>query len=174
MSVNKMTLDTAVKDFAAQLASFRHGKCYIGEGFYTAAELAAAFANKTTKDTELSTNYEEISDLGQKPGKEESKTKTEKTANFVIEVDRTNSVELNLVGITQERKDWLEQNLNESAKTIVLESKCRKNVLVFNGLRWVYDRTSEFNGLNTCVIKSEYSGYSEEAFAIFKGLIPAV
>jgi len=173
MSVSKLTLDAAIKDYSNQLVSFRFGKCYIAEGSYTASELAAAFLNKTTKDTELSTNFEQISDLGAKPGKEESKTKTERTANYIEEVDRTNSVELALVGMTQARKDWFEQNLNGSTKTIVLESKCGKNVLVFNGLRWIYDRSSEFNGLNTCVIKTEYSGYSEEAFAIFKGLIPA-
>jgi hypothetical protein len=78
---------------------------------------------------------------------------------------------LNLVGLTQERKDWLENELNRSKKTIALVTKDRKDVLLFNGLRWAYERNSSFNGEPfSGTISSQFSGSSSLMFRIYKDI----
>jgi len=171
MSVAKINgLVAGAADFASQLAAFEHGKCYIGEGSYTAGEADTAFADLGALATELGSSLSEISDLGEKPGKEESKVEKLKTSNYVIEGKRTNTVELTLIGLNQERKDWLESSLNDSAKTIVLVSSSGKDVLVFTGMRWTYERSTELNGLFTATISTEFSGQTSDKYRIYMGL----
>jgi hypothetical protein len=174
MPVSQITFtdQDKVLNFEQMLARFAGGWVYIGEGSYAdASEADSAFADQTALDTELSTNLSKISDLADDPGKEESTVEKHKTMNYVIEGKRENTVELNLVGLTQERKDWLENELNRSKKTIALVTKDRKDVLLFNGLRWAYERNSSFNGEPfSGTISSQFSGLSNLMFRIYKDI----
>ncbi len=169
---NKPNLDRPVIDFNEQLASFRHGSCWIGDGaFGSLADVPPeVILGQTEFEGFLNSNFDELSDLGEKPGKEESKVEKLKTSNYIIEGKRTNTVELTLIGLTQERKDFLETELNDIARTIVLWSADKSNVLIFNGLRWSYERSNEFNGLYNATISTEYSGPSGDKYFIIKGI----
>lgn len=164
-------LERNVIDFDEQIAAFRHGKCYIAEDSYDDKSAAdTPFADMDVKATELSTYYSELSDLAEKPGKEESKVEKLKTSNHIIEGKRSNMVEIYLVGLSQSRKDWLEDELNGKTITVLLESDDGRNVIIFNGLKWTYERSSEFNGLYNATISTEYSGLSIDKYFIYKNI----
>lgn len=162
-----------VTTFANMLPAFQHGKCYIADGALSKAEADVMFADLTQMATDLASYAVEISDLGENPGKEESKVEKLKTTNYVVEGKRTNTVEVNLVGLSQDRKDWLEQELNSTARTIILVSSSGKDVIVFSGLRWSYERSSEINKLFNATIATEYAGVTGSKYFIYKNIQPA-
>jgi hypothetical protein len=177
MSLTKVTFDDYVADdilkFENVIAQFAHGKCYIGEGILTKSEADSMCADLTTLDTALGSDVDEISDLGEEPGSEKSEVEKLKTSNYLIEGKRTNTVELTLVGINQDRKDWLEQQLNKTIKTIVLVSASGKDVIIFNGMRWSYDRETTLNGLFSGKISTEYKGPTGSRYLIYMNIEPA-
>ena len=170
MTISKTTFPEGVADYVAQLGQFRSGKCYIADGSISKSDADTAFANQTSKATELSSKWTELSDLAEKPGKEESKVTKLKTLNYVLEGKRTNTVEINLVGLNQARKAWLENELNNTNRTILLESSGGKDILIFAGLRWSYERSTEFEGLFNVTLSTEYSGNSASKYLIYTNI----
>lgn len=171
--VSKITLTDGPKvfDFNEIIGLFSVGKIYIGNGSYADAAAAdAAFADLTEMATELDANYDELSDLAEKPGKESSKVEKYKTLHHTLEGKRTNTIELNLEGLSQERKDWLEDELNKEERTLVLVSFNGKDALVFNGLRWSYERDAELNSGFAMTISAEYSGSSKLKYRLYKDI----
>jgi hypothetical protein len=175
MAITKPTFsdytEAKVVSFDEMIAAFKHGTCYIADGKLTKAEADAMFADLTALETGLA-NASEISDLAENPGKEESKVEKLPTTNYVVEGKRTNTVELNLNGLTQDRKDWLENELNSTARTIILISTTGRDALVFTGLRWSYERSSEFGKLFNATIATQYNGVTGSTYFIYKA-IPA-
>lgn len=175
MAITKPTFNGYTEDnvvsFNEMMPSFEHGTCYIADGSLSKVEADAMFADLTAMATGLA-DATEISDLADSPGKEESKVEKLKTSNYVIEGKRTNTVELNLSGISQDRKDWLEQELNNAVRTIILVSSSGKAAIVFTGRRWSYERSSEFGKLFNSTIATEYNGATGNAYFIYKA-IPA-
>jgi hypothetical protein len=162
-----------VTTFANMLPAFQHGKCYLADGTLSKSEADTMFADLGQMATDLASNAVEISDLGENPGKEESKVEKLKTTNYVVEGKRTNTVEVNLAGLSQDRKDWLEQELNSKARTIILVSSSGKDVIVFSGMRWSYERSSEINKMFNATIATEYAGVTGSKYFIYKNIPPA-
>lgn len=172
----KPTLDVKVSDFNKQIAAFKHGSCWLGDGaFGSQADVPeSALVGREEFLAFLEGAFDEISDLGENPGKESSKVVRLKTSNYVIEGRRTNTIELTLIGLTQERKDWLEAELNKELRTISLLSTDGDNCLVFNGMRWSYERETEFNGLYTSTLSTEYSGATKNRYFIIQAIPESV
>jgi hypothetical protein len=168
----KPSLDRKITNFNDQIAAFKHGTCWLGDGSFGDITDIPPEALVSQKDYNvfLNATFDEISDLGENPGKESSKVAKLKTTNYVIEGKRSNTIELSLIGLTQERKDWLETQLNKEIRTIVLLSSDGDNSLVFNGMRWTYERDTEFNGLYTATLSTEYSGPTKNRYFIIDGL----
>jgi hypothetical protein len=164
--------ETDITTFANVMAAFRHGKCYLADGSLSKAEADVIFADLTAMAAGLA-DAVELSDLADDPGKEESKVEKLKTSNYVIDGKRTNTIELNLVGMSQDRKDWLEQELNGIARTVILISSGGNDAIVFSGMRWSYDRSSELNKLFSAVISTEYAGVTGSRYFIYKNIAPA-
>lgn len=172
MGMAPTALDKQVSDFQEQIAVFNHGSSWIGDGsFSDIGEIPPeALLNQRDFENFLATTFMPISDLGENPGKEESKVTKFKTTNFLIEGKRTNTMELTLIGLNQARKDWLESQLNKAIRTIALWSADKANCLIFNGMRWSYERSNEFNGLYTATISTEYSGPTKDRYFIIDGI----
>jgi hypothetical protein len=165
-------LPTGVASFNDQLAAFQHGSCWLGDGgFGSKADITAEdMATQAAYRTFLEGAFSEISDLGENPGKESSTVVKLKTSNYVVEGKRTNTIELTLIGLNQERTDWLESELNKEIRTIILLSADEASSLVFSGMRWTYERESELNGLYTATISTEYSGPTKKRYFIIKDI----
>lgn len=168
----KPSLDKLIVNFHDQIAVFNHGTCWIGNGSFDSLKTIPPEVLKGQIEYRafLNSTFDEISDLGENPGKESSKVAKLKTTNYVIEGKRSNTIELSLVGLNQERKDWLETQLNKEIRTIILLSSDGDNSLVFNGMRWTYDRDTEFNGLYTATLSTEYSGPTKDRYFIIDGI----
>jgi len=165
--VIKPTIPTVAANFTDMLHKFSFGKLFIGDGGYSKQEADAAFATLESKEEELNAKFISLSDVADNPGKIESKVEKLKTYNYIIEGKRTNSIEINLVGVNAERKIWLEEQLNRKNRTIVLESKDKGSVLIFNSMRWSCEWTHEIDGFFNSVIGTEYSGPSTTGYMIY-------
>lgn len=161
-----------VHDINKQLAAFQGGKVYMSEGSYAdKAAVIAAFADLTDKATELSTNYQAMSDLAEDPGSFDSTVEILKSMNYTYEGKRSNVLTLNLVGVSAPRKEFLEKDLNSIVRTIVLESHSGKDLMILNGLKFVADTKSPFSGLTSVVIKSEFGGATDTKIIPIVGLV---
>jgi len=170
MAVNKVTSGSPDFNFSAVLARFASGKMYIGSGKYTRTEAEQAFADASAAQQELATNYDEIGEMAEKPGKIESKAERLKTHNYLLDGKRTTTIELNIVGVTEGRINWMEQKLNDEDITIVLEDTEKDNYLIFNGLRWVFDWNEDIDGLFNGVLATEFAGKTQDKIMIYAGL----
>lgn len=168
----KPSLDRVITSFQDQVAAFQHGSCWIGDGKFDAITdiPPESKASQAAFLSFLESAFDEVSDLGESPGKESSRVNKLKTSNHVIEGKRTNTVELTLIGLNQERKEWLESELNKEVRTIALLSADGASSLIFNGMRWTYERDAEFNGLYTATLSSEYSGPTKKRYFIIKDI----
>ncbi len=168
----KPTMGIKSTEFNKQIAMFQHGMCWLGNGAFASQEdiPEASLVGISQFIAFLEASFDVVSDLAEKPGKESSKVVKLKTNSYMVEGKRTNTIELYLVGLTQERKDWLESELNKDIKTIVLLSNDYTNVLVFNGMSWIYERETEIDGLFTSTISTGYSGATKNRYFIIKGL----
>lgn len=69
---------------------------YFGIGTYTDLDIAAHFINQTALNLELSTSYDILGELAEKPGKTDSKITKLKTRNYSIPGKRTSTIELSI------------------------------------------------------------------------------
>ncbi len=168
----KPSLDRLIINFNDQIAVFNHGTCWLGDGSFPEVDaiIPEYIENQASFGAFLNSAFDEISDLGENPGKEESKVAKFKTTNFLIEGKRSNTIELTLIGLNQARKDWLESQLNKAIRTIALWSADKASCLIFNGMRWSYERSNEFNGLYTATISTEYSGPTKDRYFIIDSI----
>jgi len=174
MSLTKPSMTDVISDIKKQLAVMQGGKLYIAEGSYAnEAAAKAIFTDLTAKATELSTNFVQVSDIAESPGNFASTIETLKSMNYTYEGKRSNVVTLNLQGVSADRNAYLEQDLPGGERTLILESQNGKDLLIFTGLTWVADHTTEFAGLSQAVIKSEFSGITQNKVFAITGLEPA-
>ena len=144
---------------------------YFGIGTYTDSDIAANFVNQTALSIELSNNYDKLGELAEKPGKTDSKITKLKTRNYSIPGKRTSTIELSIVGLSVKQKDFLESSAFMGKNTtIVIVSKEKDRVVIFNGLRWTVDWSGEADGLFTVVISTEFSGVTAGKIYLFKDL----
>lgn len=164
---------TAATDlaFSALVDTLIADKVYYGTGAYTAAEVGTKFATQAAMATELSTYTKSLGELGEKPGKTDSKIGKLATRNYMIPGKRTSTVELTLNGISELQKNYLEGPFFSGAEiTIIFVSTDNTRVTIFNGMRWTVDWSAEADGLWTVVISTQFSGSTADKVFVRKGL----
>lgn len=149
-----------VGSFNEQLMSFAGGKVYIGKGSYAdRATFAAAFANLSAKEAELSASFDELSDLADAPGKIGSSTEPLKSRHYIVDGKRTNTAELNLAGMSEARKAFIERDINKNEQTIILVDDDKPDkIMCLNGLRWSGSWEGELDKVFNAKINTEFSG----------------
>jgi len=146
---------------------------YFGIGTYDQTSIDTLYATQSSVKTELTTNFDLLGELAEKPGKADSKLSKLKTRNYTIPGKRTNTVELNISGLSTKQKNFLESTLFMSKDTtIVVASKDYDRVVIFSGLRWTVDWSGEADGLFNVVISTEFSGVTSNKIYLLKD-IPA-
>jgi hypothetical protein len=164
--------ETKVLDLNKILPMFSHGKLYMADGEISKAEADDIFNNIQDMADALESYAVEISDLGETPGSESSNVEELPTSRHYFQGVRTNTVELNLIGLSEDRKNWLDKRLNKNQRTFILISTRGRDVLVFNGLRWTYSREGNLGELFTGTIKTQYKGISQQKYMIYRGIAP--
>lgn len=130
--------------------------------------------------------FEQIGELGEKPGKTESKTTKLATRNYSIPGKRTSTVELLLNGISEKQKNYFEGTLfagqeitiilvkNEmlsADQNDVLTCMFPTSVVIFSGMRWTAEWAAEADGLWSVTLSTIMSGST--AGRIWQQAIPA-
>ena len=161
MAITKPTLTDGVTDFPETTAIFACGELYVADGGYGDSELPSSFAG-----IDLAASFAKLSDLAEKPFKVESKVTSFKTLNYTLEAKRNNVIELNLVGLTQARKAWLEEELGKANRTFVLVNKTKDSAMIFNDRRWICEWTYEAESAFNAMIKTEYLGPTATGFIV--------
>ena len=148
---------------------------YFGIGTYDATSIGTLYADQSLVKTELTTNFDLLGELAEKPGKTDSKLTKLKTRNYTIPGKRTSTVELNISGLSTKQKNFLESTLFMSKDTtIVVASKELDRVVIFTGLRWTVDWSGEADGLFNVVISTEFSGVTSNKIFLLKDIPPGV
>jgi len=162
MDVTKITLpgtmtaaDLAFDSLVAQMSG---DYVYFGAGTLSEAELASldsAFA----WDDALEASFNLLGELAESACKVDSKLSSLKTRKYRVSGKRTTTLELNLVGLSQLQKQYLESPAFSSRTlTLVLRSRAKDALVVFTGLKWTCSWSGEVDGLFTVVISSEFTG----------------
>jgi hypothetical protein len=144
---------------------------YFGIGTYDATSIGTLYADQSLVKTELTTNFDLLGELAEKPGKTDSKLTKLKTRNYTIPGKRTSTVELNISGLSTKQKNFLESTLFMSKDTtIVVVSKEYDRAVIFTGLRWTVDWSGEADGLFNVVISTEFSGVTSNKIFLLKDI----
>lgn len=148
---------------------------YFGIGSYSSSQIESIYTSAASVKTELIDNFIMLGELADKPGKTDSKLSKHKTRNYSIPGKRTNTVELNIVGLSTLQKNYLESNtFMGKDTTIVIASKELDRVVIFTGLRWTVDWAGEADGLFNVVISTEFSGATSDKVYLLRNLAPGV
>ncbi len=148
---------------------------YFGVGSYDAEGVNTLYATQPGVKTELTSNFDLLGELAEKPGKTDSKLTKLKTRNYTIPGKRTSTVELNISGLSTKQKNFLESTLFMSKDTtIVVASKELDRVVIFTGLRWTVDWSGEADGLFSVVISTEFSGITADKIFLRTDIPPGV
>ena len=148
---------------------------YFGIGTYDQTSIETLYATQAAVKLELTTNFDLLGELAEKPGKTDSKLSKLKTRNYTIPGKRTSTVELNIAGLSTKQKNFLESTLFMSKDTtIVVASKELDRVVIFTGLRWTVDWSGEADGLFNVVISTEFSGVTSNKIFPLKDIPPGV
>lgn len=169
MSLKKPLLTENVTTLKKQLNSFMAGSIWLADGEYFNTQIVDLFAYQYEKDNELQANFIKLSELAGVPGSIVSKIPIYKSMNFSHPGVRHNVLNLYLVGMSNERKLYLE-SLSRDYKTIILESQNKRDLLVFTGLKWYADFTLENAGFNQIVLKTEWYGETKQKVIILKDI----
>ena len=103
----------------------------------------------------------------------ESKTEKLKTRHYQLEGKRTNAVTTTIVGISEDKKNWLEdQSAGMTELTFVALSKDKSQAILINGCRWTVDWSGEADGLYTQEVTTEFTGKTFEKIVFFKDIPP--
>ena len=146
---------------------------YFGIGTYDQTSIDTLYATQGSVKTELTTNFDLLGELAEKPGKADSKITKLKTRNYSIPGKRTSTVELTISGLSVKQKDYLESSFVMGKNmTIVVASTSFDRVVIFTGLRWTVDWSGEADGLFSVVISTEFSGITAGKIYLFKDIPP--
>lgn len=178
MPVTKPTLPanlTSLAELLNQIGGVDVSNIYAGVGILTSAEITELFSSKADLNTKLTSEYEEIGELSEKPFKVESKSEKLKTRHYQLEGKRTNTVSVTIVGISEAKKNWLEeQSAKMTQLTMVAVSKEKDQAVLLNGLRWTVDWSGEADGLYTQVITTEFTGKTKDKICFFNNIPESV
>ncbi len=174
MAVTKPTLPqgvTSLSDLLSQIGKVDISNIYAGVGKLSSAEITTLTTDKTSLETGLASGYEEIGELADKSLKMESKSEKLKTRHYQIEGKRTNTVSVTIVGMSEEKKNWLEEQSEKMTElTLVGVTDKKDAVVVFNGMRWTVDWSGESDGLYTQIITTEFTGSTKNKIIFVRGI----
>jgi len=160
-------------DFNKLMDVFVADYVYFGIGSYSSSSIDSTYASIASAKAELVENFMLLGELAEKPGKTDSKLSKLKTRNYSIPGKRTNTVELNIAGLSTLQKNYLESNtFMGKDTTIVVASKELDRVVIFTGLRWTVDWAGEADGLFNVAISTEFSGATSNKVYLLKNLAP--
>ena len=144
---------------------------YASLGNLSSSEIAVMFATQSSIGTELAQSFEEIGELAEKPFKIESKAEKLKTRHYQLEGKRTNAVTVTIVGISEAKKNWLEeQSANMTELTFVALSKDKAQIILINACRWTVDWSGEADGLYTQELTTEFTGKTTDKIVFFSNV----
>lgn len=144
---------------------------YIAAGTLSSTDLAT-LVDQATWDTALAANFDVLGELAEKPGKIESKLSSLRTRNYKVAGKRTTSVEIDLVGVSQLQKAFLEStDFSTATMTMVLRNREKDRVLIFNGMKWTVDWSGEVDGLFSVVLTTEFSGTTDGKIYVYKDIV---
>ncbi|MCB5235189.1 MAG: hypothetical protein LHW60_08135 [Candidatus Cloacimonetes bacterium] len=159
--------------FSKLMDAFVADNVYFGHGSYNPTLVPSIYTTTEAAKTELTNSFNCLGELAEKPGKADSKLSKLKTRNYVIPGKCTNTVELNIAGLSNNQKTYLESNdFMSKITTIVVASKDFDRVVIFNGLRWTVDWAGEADGLFNVTISSEFSGGTSDKIILLKDIPP--
>lgn len=178
MGLTKPTLPAGLSsgdlaDLLNQIGKVDIYNIYASVGVMSAEDISHILVSQESIDSELATSFEEIGELAEKPFKIESKTDKLKTRHYQLEGKRTNVVTTTIVGISEDKKNWLEdQSAGMTQLTFIALSKDKSQAILINGCRWTVDWSGEADGLYTQEITTEFMGKTSDKIMFFNR-IPA-
>ena len=175
MAAEKFPNMTGVTPLDAQLQTFVLGSAHIAKGSYGGKSAGqTVLVNKTAVKAELSANFDEVAEIAEKPGKIDSTAVELKSRRSSVQGKRTTKVELHFTGISNDRKDFFERELNKYDTIVVLQNAEQDGVMCFDGLRFVAKWTDELDGFGSVTLTTEFSGYSTDKIYTFFNLVEGV
>lgn len=121
-----------------------------------------------------------LGELAEKPGKVDSKISRLKTRNYSISSKRISSIELNLVGISDKVKNYLETALFQEQDVTILITDAMQGqrvveiagsrCLLLDSMRWTVDWSAEADGLWSVVISTTVNGITANKILPFTTL----
>lgn len=157
--------------FDALLEQMVGDDAYIGAGTLSEADLATLI-DQVTWDAALAANFDSLGELGENSGKVESKLATLKTRNYRLPGKRTNTVEINLVGISQLQKQYLESNdFSSTTMTVIFRNREKDRAIIFNGIKLTCDWSGEVDGLFAVTLTTEFIGTTDGKILVFKDIV---
>lgn len=146
---------------------------YVGEGTMNADDIASMVTSQATIATALSGLFDVLGELAEKAAKVESKNTALKTRNYKVAGRRTTTLELNLVGISNLQKAFIESTaFTGTTVTMVLQNTEKDRLIILNGMKWAVDWSGETDGLFAVVLSSEFAGATSDRVYVYKD-IPA-
>lgn len=147
---------------------------HFGSGTLSAADIASYLDDQVVIASTLASNFEILGELGEKPGKMNSKLSSLKTRNYRVSGKRENTIEITIVGIGLLQKDYLESTaFSAEEQTFILRSREGDRMIILNGMRWTVDWSGEVDGLFTFVLTTEFAGATTGKIYMYKD-IPAL
>ena len=122
-----------------------------------------------------------LGELAEKPGKVDSKITRLKTRNYSIDSKRITSIELNLVGISDKVRNYLETALFQEQDITILitdakqeqrdyEELAGSRCLLLDSMRWTVDWSAEADGLWSVAISTSVTGVTANKIIPFTTL----
>lgn len=121
-----------------------------------------------------------LGELAEKPGKVDSKISKLKTRNYSIDSKRSSSIELNLVGISDKVRNWLETAMFQEQDVTILITDAMQGqqfdeiagsrCLLLDSMRWTVDWSAEADGLWSVVISTTVNGITANKILPFTTL----
>lgn len=144
---------------------------YIGAGTLTDEDLAT-LVDQVAYDAALAANFDVLGELSEKAGKMDSKLSSLKTRNYKVAGKRTNTVEINIVGISQLQKQYLEStDFSGTTMTVILRNREKDRVIILNGMKWTCDWSGEVDGLFAVVLSTEFAGTTNGKIYVYKDIV---
>lgn len=157
-------------DFSALLAQMVGDDVYIAAGTMSAADLAT-LTDQTDWDEALDASFDVLGELAEDASKIESKVTKLKTRNYQIPGRRNTPIELNIAGLGQAQKAFLESNdFTGSTVTIVLRNREKDTVIVYNGLRWSAEWMGEVDSLFKVTLSTEFIGTTNDKILVIQDI----
>lgn len=156
--------------FDALLEQMIGDDVYIGVGTLSAVDLST-LTDQVKWDTTLGESFDPLGELAEKAGKIDSKLTSLKTRNYKIAAKRTTSIEVNIVGISDLQKQYLESNdFSGTTMCVIFRNREKDRVIIFNGMKWTCDWSGEVDGLFAVLISTEFSGITNGKIHVLKDI----